>query len=277
MARQEAYWLDVYSGDIPRLDLPTDYERPDAREFAGDHVTVWVDAPLCLELRELSRETGATLYMVLLAIFNILLARCARQEDIVVGAPVSGRNHADLQHIIGMFVNMLPIRNRPAGHKTFREFLGEVRETTLAAFENQDFQFDQLVSKLGLPGNSGENPLCQAVFNMFTIDDGKEDGGTAPGGGGRLNISPYKYERRQTPFNLLLNARELSDSVKLIFTYSTELFKKTAIEKMADHLLEIARQVVGADDVPLTDIKISHDLLTTTPAAFRDSNSGFNF
>ncbi|MFL1673003.1 condensation domain-containing protein, partial [Paenibacillus dendritiformis] len=122
--------------------------RPLVRSFKGNTFEFVIDAHKSEALRQLAMQTGTTLYMVLLAAYTTLLSKYSGQEDIIVGTPIAGRTHADLEPILGMFVNTLAIRNTPAGEKTFQEYLQEVKEHTLSAYENQDYPFEELVGKL---------------------------------------------------------------------------------------------------------------------------------
>ncbi|WP_157244253.1 condensation domain-containing protein, partial [Paenibacillus elgii] len=115
MKRQEAYWLDVFRGELPVLDMPTDYPRPAVRSFEGDTVTFTLGQAGSEKLHQLAAQTGSTLYMVLLAAYMTLLHKYSGQEDVVVGTPIAGRPHADLEPVIGMFVNTLALRSYPAG------------------------------------------------------------------------------------------------------------------------------------------------------------------
>ncbi|MBW7477864.1 non-ribosomal peptide synthetase, partial [Paenibacillus oenotherae] len=148
MRKQEAYWLETFAGELPVLELATDYARPAVQRFEGEAVGFGVEKETLEGLKRLAQETGATLYMVLLAAYTTLLHRYTGQEDIVVGTPIAGRPHADLEKLIGMFVGTLALRTSPSGEKTFREYVEEVKEKTLEAFENQDYPFEELVEKL---------------------------------------------------------------------------------------------------------------------------------
>lgn len=117
IGRQEAYWLQTFEGDLPTGDLPMDYERSTVRNYEGAHLEFDVDASLSARLRELAAERESTLYMVLLAAYTVLLSKYSGQEDVIVGTPVAGRTNADLESVIGMFVNTLALRNRPSGEK----------------------------------------------------------------------------------------------------------------------------------------------------------------
>ncbi|MCP5108154.1 MAG: hypothetical protein GY950_32505, partial [bacterium] len=131
--QQESFWLKTFKGEIPQVNLPTDYPRPVVQSFDGDIVEFELSSDITRLLRAAALENDATLYMVLAAIFCILLSKLSGQDDIIAGTPIAGRRHADLENIIGMFVNTLALRNFPNGEKTINEFLGEVKESTLDA------------------------------------------------------------------------------------------------------------------------------------------------
>ncbi|MCK5057807.1 MAG: amino acid adenylation domain-containing protein, partial [Candidatus Aminicenantes bacterium] len=141
LKKQEEFWLGEFPGDIPVLNLPTDYVRPALQSFEGRVVRFTIAGNEKKALNRLALEQEVTLYMIVLALFNVLLAKLSGQEDIVVGSPTAGRDHADLQKVIGMFVNTLTLRSHPVAEKTFIDFLKEVKEKTLRAFENQDYPF----------------------------------------------------------------------------------------------------------------------------------------
>ncbi|MCI3198126.1 hypothetical protein GXP75_21260, partial [Bacillus sp. HU-1818] len=129
--KQESYWLKQLGGELPVLELPADKPRPAVRSFAGDKISFTLDEEVTSGLNRLARENGSTLYMVLLAAYSALLARLSGQEEIVVGSPIAGRPHEDLEPVLGMFVNTLALRTRPEGGKGFTDYLQEVRQTAL--------------------------------------------------------------------------------------------------------------------------------------------------
>jgi len=132
---------------------------------------------------------GATLYMVLLSLLNVLLSKISGQEDIVVGSPVAGRRHFDLEYVIGVFVNTLALRNYPFGEKTFDVFLREVKARILEAQENQDYPFEDLVEKAAVKRDAGRNPLFDVMFVLQNVDFPEIE---ITG----LKLTPYDYERR---------------------------------------------------------------------------------
>ncbi|MDQ1355230.1 MAG: hypothetical protein QG657_5540, partial [Acidobacteriota bacterium] len=195
--RQEAYWLKEFEIETPVLDLPIDYPKPKVQGFEGRGERFIVDDKDAQALRVFAREKGATLYMLLLSIYNIFLARITHQEMIVVGTPTAGRVHSDLEGIIGMFVNTLALKNEPAGEKTIGEFLIEVREKTLQAFANQEYQYEDLVKRTAASRDMGRNPLFDTMFVYQDLDISKVE---IPG----LKATPHEYERDTSKFDLTL-------------------------------------------------------------------------
>jgi non-ribosomal peptide synthetase component F len=204
------------------------------------------------------------------------LAKYSGQEDIIVGTGTAGRRHADLENIIGMFVNMLPMRNYPREHKTFEDFLIEVKANTLQAFENQDYQFDDLVDRLALTRNAGENPIFNVVFQVDNVENenfphylqwDKE----------KLEISPYEFHFNQAHFDLLMEAVETYQGINISLVYSTALFKTSTAEKMIKQFVEVLEQVLAKREIQLKDIKVSHKILTLEANVFQEDQGEFGF
>jgi hypothetical protein len=273
---QEAYWLRQFEGELPILDMPVDFPRPAVKDYKGEVVSVDLGEELSNQLNQLAKETGTTMYMVLLSAYNILLSKYTRQEDIVVGAAVPGRRHSDLQNIMGMFVNMLAVRNHPHGPKTYKEFLSEVKENVLEAFENQDYPFERLVKKLGLQGSLNRNPLFDTALVMDVDDPTGMDNADFQDNG-QLKVTPYEIGRRGSVFDMVLLAGESRDKITLQFTYSTALFKRSKIEKIAKHYIEIMEQIAADGHIELKDISISHELLKVKSKILQEDQQDFGF
>ncbi|NLD48843.1 MAG: amino acid adenylation domain-containing protein, partial [Clostridiaceae bacterium] len=247
--QQEEYWLSVFKDEIPVLDMPTDFRRPAIQSFDGSSVSFEADGRLLESLNNLALSTGTTLYMVLMAAYNVLLSKYSRQEDIIVGSPVAGRNHAELQNVLGMFVNTLAIRNRPQKDKSFAEFLEEVKSNTLKAFENQDYQFEELVDNLKIRRDISRNPLFDTMFamqNTENIDIEIQN----------LNFKAYNFETKSTMFDLSLDAEEIDGKLVLSLEYSSRLFKKETMERFIIHFLNILKAVSDKPDIRLKDIEL---------------------
>ncbi|MGE5342504.1 MAG: amino acid adenylation domain-containing protein [Candidatus Omnitrophota bacterium] len=229
---KEAYWLTKFSGEIPVLNLSTDYPRPPVRSFEGTDLTFTIDRELSQRIKELAAKEGDTLYMTLLAAYSVLLSKYSGQDDIIVGSPSAGRPHADLHGIMGMFVNTLVMRNYPEGEKTFTQFLNEVKADALNAYQHQDYQFESLVARLDLTRDLSRNPLFDTLFAVQNMDVG---GVTLPG----LQIKEYDSETRTAKFDITLYAYEVGPDLVFKFNYCTKLFKPETIERMRRHLIHI--------------------------------------
>jgi amino acid adenylation domain-containing protein len=185
--------------------------------------------------------------MNIMAVFNVLLYKYTTQDDIVVGSAVAGRPHADLQRVIGMFVNMLPIRNYPKGDKQFIDFAREVREHSLKAFENQDVQFEELIDNLDLDRDPSRNPLFDVslVAQNFTGGEWSQSAGTGVG-----------EEIATSKFDMTLFITETADQVRLSLEYYKGIFKIETIDRFAGHLVNLLHQVVENPFVRISDLNI---------------------
>ncbi|MFC2145877.1 condensation domain-containing protein, partial [Acidobacteriota bacterium] len=273
LKQQESFWLNTLSGKLPVLHLPTDYERPAVQSFAGNTINFILNREETQCLLGIAKRADVTLYMTMLAIFNVLLSKLSGQEDIIVGTPVAGRQHADLMNIIGNFVNMLAIRNFVPGNKTFRTFLEEIKKRTLDAFSNQDYQFGNLVEKLLDKRDPSRNPIFDVVFNMLGQSDAQEDDkddSSAPGE--RQVYDAYEYKRKTSQFDINCAALQKGNRVYFSIEYCTSLFKKSTIERFFEYFKNILLALSASLDVKLSEIRMitkeeQQELFTITPMA----------
>ncbi|MCK4258611.1 MAG: amino acid adenylation domain-containing protein [Halanaerobiales bacterium] len=246
---QEKYWLDSFAGqqgrEIPVFNLPTDYLRPSIQSFRGDRIVFGIEGELTAQLKELATQSGSTMYIVLLSAFNVLLYKYTGQDDIVIGSPIAGRRHADLQNIIGMFVNMLA----SCSIKTFIDFLSEVRNNTLKAYDNQDYQFEELVEKLNLKRDLSRNTLFDVVFSLQNAKPGM---GEMEG----LRLVPSKLEYNISKVDITLDCVEQNDRILFSFEYFIDLFAKETIERLSSHYVNILRRITQNPEVKLADINM---------------------
>ncbi|MDQ1354133.1 MAG: hypothetical protein QG657_4442, partial [Acidobacteriota bacterium] len=247
--KQGAYWKKEFAGEIPVLDLPTDYRRPAVQSFEGSSINFEINNETSGIINALVMETGATLYMVLLALYTILLSKLSSREDIIIGSPVAGRRHADLEKIIGMFVNTLALRNYPSAEKKFRDFLSEVMETALKGFENQDYQYEDLLEQISVNRDAGRNPLFDTVFVLQNIGSQQIE---IPG----LKLGPYEYENKTSKFDLTLTTVEAEEKLLFTFEYCTKLFKRETIERFIVYFKKIVEQLPLYIDKNLSEIEI---------------------
>jgi tyrocidine synthetase-3 len=250
---QETYWLKEFTGDIPVLQLPIDYQRPSIQSFEGDTIRFALEKEVSHRLKRLARQEDVTLYMVLLAVVNVLLFKLSTQEDIIIGTPVVGRRHADLEGIIGMFVNTLTLRNYPRGEKTFAGFLKEIREKTMKAFENQEYPFEELVERVAVNRDMSRNPLFDVMFalhNQSTLPPEMLNVMKK----GRYGNIPFRPNRSK--FDLSLHAIEAGEILGVSIEYSTKLFKKETIQRFIRYFRAIIASISGNHYRKLSDIYI---------------------
>ncbi len=167
--KQEKYWIDQFENFFT-LNLPLDHPRSSTLSFEGKNINFTISEEIANQLKVIALEEGATLFMVLLAAYNIFLAKYTEKDDIVVGTVVAGRPYADLEDIVGMFINPLALRNKVDSEKTFVEFLAIVKENTLKAYDNQDYPFEMLVDQLNIKRDMGRNPIFDTLFFMNNIE-----------------------------------------------------------------------------------------------------------
>ena len=249
LLKQEKYWLGQFSGEVPLLNLPLDYPRGAVQSFEGANVNFSLDQELTEKLQTLSQETGATLYMILLSAITILLAKYTRQTDIIVGSPIAGRSHADLEGIIGMFVNTLVMRNYPTNDKSYRQFLSEVKASALKAYENQDYPFEELVDKLNLRRDLSRHPLIDVMFGL----QNKEQRELAIEG---LTFTEYENVPEPSKFDLTFTAVTAAREVLIRIGYSTSLFKRATIEGLSRHLQNLIEIITSDSGILIGDIDI---------------------
>ncbi|MGB7604589.1 MAG: amino acid adenylation domain-containing protein, partial [Lutisporaceae bacterium] len=247
MKKHEEYWTNIFSDEIPVLNLPTDYPRPSIQSFEGESIGFTLDKALTEKLNKISKANGATLYMTLLAAYNILLSKYSGQEDIVVGSAAAGRLHVDLQNMVGMFVNTLALRNYPEGKKTFKEFLQEVKKNALNSYENQDYQFDTLVEKLGIKRDLSRNALFDTMFVLQNTDIKEIELSN-------IRITKYEYRGKVSSFDITLEAEEKGEEIKFNLEYCTKLFKKETIERIIEHFKNIIKEVAENPRIQLCEI-----------------------
>jgi tyrocidine synthetase-3 len=249
MKKQEAYWLGKFAGEIPLLNLPVDFARPSIQSFRGNRLYFHVGEGLTAKLKKLASASGTTLFMLLMSAYSVLLSKYTGQEDIVIGTPVQGRNHSDLRGIVGMFVNTLAIRCAPAADKTFAEFLSQVKEDLLNAYENQEYPFEELVEKLDVKRDMSRNPLFDTTFVLQIMDLSKVNAG-------ELDIFPYAYNNKTAKFDLALEAFDQGGTIDYNFEYNTDLFREETVRRLAGHFNNALDDIASYPTKKLSEINI---------------------
>ncbi|HEX2188189.1 MAG TPA: condensation domain-containing protein, partial [Longimicrobiaceae bacterium] len=243
------WWRAQLEGAPVLLELPTDRPRPAVPGDAGAWVPLRVGAGTAAELGALSRREGATPFMTLLAAWQLLLARYAGQDAVLVGTPVAGRNRREVEGLIGFFVNTLVLRADLSGDRTFRELLRQVRERTLGAYQHQELPFEKLVEELGVERSLSQSPLFQVMFAL----QNNEQGELRLGGAG---VEALERGGSAVKFDLMLSLGEVGEESRGGLEYRSELWEAATIERMAGHYLAVLEQVAADADLPLSELEL---------------------
>lgn len=250
LKQQETFWIKKLGGKLPILDLPTDFPRPLKQSFEGASVGFFLEQEATESLINIAKNNNVTTFMFILAVFYILLNKLSGQKDIIIGTDIAGRNHVDLQGIVGMFVNILALRNYPVGHLTFLEFLDVVKNNTIEAFENQDYQFEDLVEVLNLKRDLSRNPLFDVI--LTGLDNSKVD----------IDLSDiktgeeYRHIKGTSKFDLNLISVDLGKTLFFKFEYCIKLFKPGTIERIIVYLKNIFLAIIKNPHIRISEIEI---------------------
>lgn len=247
------YWQGKLSGDIPSLVLPLDYRRPAIQTFKGDAFQFSLEDSITEGLRKLGREYGASFFMVMLSLVKILLYRYTGQEDIIVGSPIAGRDHADLEEQVGFYVNMLALRDEIKGQDSFVRVLENVRETATNAFDHQVYPFDRLVEELQIKRDMGRSPLFDVVVATQNANNNVPEINS-------IKKSDFEFHSKISKFDLAFFFTELEEGGCVVgIEYSTDLFLGERIERMAGHFQELANGVLEDKDIPVKSLNIMQE------------------
>ncbi|MHB8065339.1 MAG: hybrid non-ribosomal peptide synthetase/type I polyketide synthase, partial [Ruminiclostridium sp.] len=248
---QRDYWLNQLGDDLPVLELPTDFERPPVKDFEGGRIYFSIEKELSAKIMDFAHEAGATIFMTMLAAWNVLLARYSGQEDIIIGTPVAGRIQEEISETVGMFVNMLAMRNRPENKKRFIDFLNEVKENSLNAFKYQNYQFDELVEQLNLKRELNRNALFDVCFDFQNMEffDLEVDG---------IRFTPYQFDTNTASYDLLLTCQEnkKEQAIEGFLEYATGLFERKTAERMLEHFLAVLTAITQEKETLIENIDI---------------------
>jgi amino acid adenylation domain-containing protein len=247
--KQETYWFEAMAGEVPVLELPLDFTRPPVKKTAGRSMTFDIEAKVQERLKKYSQETSSTPFMVLLAVFGVLLAKLSGQEDTIVGSPAAGRSHRDVEHLIGIFINTLALRSFPLPDKSFSQLLEEVKQTCLKAQENQDYQYEELVEKIVSHRDLSRSALFDVMFVMQNVERQVLE---IPG----LKLEPYDYERTASKFDFTLTVVEGVEGFEFSVTYSTVLFREETVLRFIEYYKRILTAALEDSSRRLWEIDI---------------------
>jgi amino acid adenylation domain-containing protein len=259
-----SYWQQQLSGELSPLNLHTRQPRPAVQTFRGASHAFTIDTTLSERLRALGHGEGATLFMTLLAAFHTLLQRYTGQTDIIVGSPTAGRTSADVSGVVGYFVNPVALRVQVHGDSSFRQLLAQVRETTLAAFEHQEFPFAQLVEQLQPQRDASRSPIFQVMLVLQKSQLLREEGLAAFALGeagarmhlGALRLESVPLEQRIAQFDLTLMLAEVEGALRATLEYNSDLFEAHAIRRMAVHFQTLLAGIVAEPQRRISELPL---------------------
>jgi amino acid adenylation domain-containing protein len=246
---QLQYWRRQLDGDLPVLQLPTDFPRPAKATFKGAKHYFKLSQSLTEGLRQLSQQADVTLFMTLLAAFKTLLYRYTDQEDILVGSAIANRNRAELEGMLGLFVNTLVLRGDLSGNPTFLDLLRRVRDTTLSAYAHQDLPFDKLIEDLQPDRDLSRNPLFQV---MFVLQNSPVSAQSVSG----LTLRPLELDSGTAQFDVFLSMSETPQGLKGVVEYSTDLFESTTITRLLEHFQQILTGIITNSQHRLSELPL---------------------
>ena len=252
--RQLAYWREQLAGPLPSFEIAPDFTRPARHTFSGATVSARLPAETVKQLEALCKHASATMFMGLLAGFEVVTARHAGETDVVIGTPVAGRVRIELEPMIGVFLNTLALRNDLRDRPTFRKLLDRVRDTNLDAYANQDIPFDLVLADLQVPRDLSRTPVFQVFFNMTHLDGGEE----------RFTIPGLRVEMLEPPvfgakFDLTMYVNESVDGIDLRLVYNSRLYDRAHMGQLLDQYVHLLGQVAADPDQPIDAYTLVHE------------------
>jgi amino acid adenylation domain-containing protein len=246
---QLGYWRRHLDGAPEVIQLPTDYPRPARPSSEGASEPFEAPAELSQRFGKLVRGEGGSLFMGLLAAFDVLLARLGGQEDLVVGSPMANRSRVETEKLIGFFVNVLPLRNRISAEMSFRELLSEVKGSVLGAVAHQDVPFERLVDSLGVDRRLEHSPIFQVVLSF-------QNAPMDPLDLAGLTLRPFGVRRETTKFDIVFNLRDTADGLRGVLQYRKDLFKPSTVRRMLGRYERLLEEVSERPDRPIGEIEL---------------------
>lgn len=247
------YWKELFRDGIHEINLPADQPRPEIFDGSGDRLEHWIPKPVTDRLNQLAQQQNATMNMVLLAAYNILLTKYTGINDVTVGTLVGGRTQSELQGLIGHFAFKLALRNRPTDTKSFFQFLNEVKENALKAFENQEYPIEVLMDELKMRRGPDRGPWFDCTFT-YQNAKGQNRGGLPDNS---LQVTPHPLEFWSVVEDFIIILMETDGGILMDLRYSTQLFKKSTIERFRDDYVSILESILENPSVTIGEVVLA--------------------
>ncbi len=272
LQNQLAYWENKLKG-VDSLKLPLDFERPTTQSVEGGSTYLALDEDLTNSARELCQNEGVTMFMFLLSVFKVLLHRYSGQDDICVGTPIANRTQSDLEGMIGFFVNTLALRSDLSDNPSFSDFLKQVKQTTLDAYDHQLTPFEKVVDKVVVTRDMSTTPLFQVMFMTENTAVGLSDDNSNALDFGGIEISEFESSNVTSKFDLTLSIAEGDSNILLNVNYCTALFEKSTIDGMLGHFRELLKSLVSNSNQGVGNLQmLTKQEETELALSFNDTN-----
>lgn len=258
--KNEKYWLNEYSGEIPHLDLPTDFQRPPVRSYRGGIEKVTFEPGFALQIRKAAAKNGSTFYVFMLAAYQAYLSRITGQDDLVIGIAAAGHNLPGNQNLVAHAIGLLPVRTKKEEGATFKTYLKNVRKKVLDAFDHQQFTFGSLVKKLKINRSANRNTLVNVAFNFDSPLDNLFFG--------NLNAETQAIRRHYETFDTFINLKPIGDRVDFEWNFNADLFKNETIKLRLEEFKIFLQDLLEDAEKPITGLRLLPDFESQQLAAF---------
>ncbi len=249
LEKQAEYWKKEFEGEIPILEIPMDGKRGKVEDSEGESIKFEIHETTVKRLKATAASMGGTLYMMLMAGYSILLSKYSGQEDIVVGSPIAGRSHAQMEKIAGMFVNNLAIRTQPEGEKSIKDYLLDMKKKLLGAYENQEYPYEKLIEDLKIKRDLSRNPLFDTMLILLNMDM-KEV--VLP----NISIKPFHLNNKKAKLDITLIVVDAKDRLICEVEYRSKLYNKETITQMMEYYVSILNNISIMQDKAIKEIEL---------------------
>lgn len=257
LTKHKEYWLGQFAGSLPVLALRTDKTMPSIKTNNGGTIHKRFEGNVSRAIKAICKEQGSTLFMGVLAVVNVLLYKYTGQEDIIIGSPIAGREHIDLEDQIGFYLNTLALRTRFNGEDSYLELLDRVKEVTLAAYEHQIYPFDELIGEIDLPAGMSRNPLFDVMVVLQNTEIRSTETPEDPDG---LRISVYEdAENLISAFDLSFDFIEIGEEIQVSIEYNSDLYYKATVLRVAAELEQLMKNIAERPSVPISELQYLRD------------------
>jgi amino acid adenylation domain-containing protein len=252
LEEHRAYWHKQFEGELPVLELPLDKPRPQIKTYNGGVITRNLNPELTNQLKVIVQKHGCTIYMGLLSAVNVLLYRYTGQNDLIIGCPIAGREHADLENQIGFYLNTLALRTRFGNDDSFTGILNAVKKVTLDAYEHQAYPFDKLVDDINITSGIKRQALFDVLVVLQNTNLANNNSEVT-----LQDIEVYNYEKGErvlSLFDLTFNFIEVDNGIKAVIEYNSDIFSQTTIEKLGDNFNSLLERALTNPEIPVKEL-----------------------